>query len=492
MKIDRANLLGDLGAGARPAYQRVYERFRDAVRSGALVKGQRVPSSRELALKYGVARITVTQAYEQLVAEGYLETRRGAGTFVAGELPDVFFRVVDDRVDGGRDPGSLFTESVGKRYLEQPVFLSGCSDLGAFPRELWLKLFARQLRGSTDALNTYGHGEGGFLGLRVAIAGHLSTQRGVRCEAGQILVLSGSQPGIELVARALVKPGDRVAVENPSYRGIVDSFRLNGAEICSVLVDEQGMLVENLRKMKVAPRVVVVTPARQFPLGVAMPVGRQAALLEWARETGAWILEDDYDSEFQFRGKPLPAMQGLAKYERILYLGTFTRSMFPDLRIGYLVVPSAVYPDFLALWKTAAMNPPVSLQATLAVFMRECHYLRHLRKMRLLYAKRCKWLAERVVAVLGDWIELGPTDGGMHFVGYYRKPVDAKRLREEGRKRGYSFKSISSYGPARVERDGMMFGFSSFEAKKMEEGLAVLREVLESVPVTTKRLEGGL
>ncbi len=479
MDIDRANLGDDLGVGAKPAYQRVYERFRDAVRDGLLLSGQRLPSSRELASRWGVARITVTQAYEQLVAEGYLETRRGAGTFVAEELPDGFFRA------GGayenRDTRSLLTKSEQVRYLEQPAFLSGCADLEAFPRELWLKLYGKRLRGSAYSLNTYGHGDGGYWGLREAIAAHLSTQRGVRCEAGQVLILSGSQPGIELVARALVKSGDRVAVENPCYGGIANSFRLNGAEVCSVPVDEQGMLVDRLRELKKTLKAVVVTPARQFPLGVAMPVGRQAALLEWAREAGAWILEDDYDSEFRFRGKPLPAMQGLSDYDRILYLGTFTRSMFPDLRIGYLVVPKKVYPDFLALWKAAAMNPPVSLQATLADFMLECHYLRHVRRMRKLYAKRCGWLAERVEALLGKWIEVGLTDGGMHFVGYYKKPIDALWLAEEGKKRGYVFMSISSYGPDPVERDGMMFGFSSFSEEKMETGLQVLRELLEGM-----------
>lgn len=479
MEFDRANFLGK---GKLFAYRRVYEAFRDAVRAGQLAAGQKVPSSRELAARWSVARITVTQAYEQLVAEGYLETRRGAGTFVAGELPDGFFRA--ESVGGIGSDGAEVCRVEGQRYLEQPAFLSGCADLEAFPMELWLKLYAKQLRGSAYSLNNYGHGEGGYLGLREAIAGHLRTQRGVCCEAGQILILSGSQPGIELVARALVKSGDRVAVENPSYRGIVDSFRLNGAEVCGVSVDGQGLVVDELRGMRKAPRVVVATPVRQFPLGVAMPVGRQVELLEWARETGAWILEDDYDSEFRFRGKPLPAMQGLASSERILYLGTFTRSLFPDLRIGYLVVPKAVYPDFLTLWKTGAMNPPVAMQATLAEFMRECHYQRHVRKMRKLYAKRCKWLAERVEAELGKWIEVGLTDGGMHFVGYFRKAVDVEWLAAEGRKRGCVFMPISSYavpGAGGVERDGLMFGFSSFGEEKMLEGVRVLKEVLEGM-----------
>lgn len=476
VKKNKSNLLPELVLGKRPAYRRVYETFRDAIRCGQLQTGQQVPSSRELAHRYGVARITVTQGYEQLIAEGYLETRRGAGTFVAKELPEEFFRASETSAGDKLEE----TNSVSERYIEQPPFLSGCTELDTFPLEIWLKLYAKQMRGSPYSLNTYNHGTGGFLGLREAIAGHLTTQRGVRCDADQILILSGSQPGIELVARALVRPGDRVAVENPSYRGIVNSFRLNGAEICSLPADEHGMDVEKLRSLRKAPRVVVVTPARQFPLGTAMPVGRQAALLEWARENEAWILEDDYDSEFRFRGKPLPAMQGNSDYERILYLGTFTRSMFPDLRIGYLVVPKIVYPDFLALWKTAAMNPSVSMQATLADFIRECHYQRHIRKMRLLYAKRCKWLAGRVDALLGDWLDVGLTDGGLHFVAYYQKPIDVKWLAEEGRKRGYVFMSISSYGPDPVERDGMMFGFSSFSEERMEEGLMVLKEVLTS------------
>ncbi|MDQ8185084.1 PLP-dependent aminotransferase family protein [Pelagicoccus sp. SDUM812002] len=480
MKRDKSTALPRLKRGQLPAYQRVYEAFRDAVRSGQLKSGQRVPSSRELALKYGVARITVTQGYEQLIAEGYLETKKGSGTFVAKELPDGFFRAGLDGKQSRPIERPRPHRGSASSYIEQPPFLSGCAALDDFPAELWLKLYAKQLRGSPYSLNTYGHGEGGFRELREAIAGHLSTQRGVRCEAGQVLILSGSQPGIELVARALVNLGDTVAVENPSYRGITNSFRMNGAKIRSVPLDEQGMLVDVLDRMKTVPRVVVVTPARQFPLGVAMPVGRQAALLEWARKSGAWILEDDYDSEFRFRGKPLPAMQSLSNQDRILYLGTFTRSMFPDLRIGYLVVPRSVYPDFLALWKTAAMNPPVSLQATLAAFIREGHFQRHLRKMRKLYERRSRWLAERVEDLLGDWIEVGVTDGGMHFVGYYKQPVDPLRLAEEGRKRGYVFMSISSYGPDSVERDGLIFGFSSFSEEKMEAGLQALREVLES------------
>lgn len=486
MKTNKSNLLPQLQAGKRPAYRRVYETFRDAIRGGILVAGQRVPSSRELARLYGVARITVTQGYEQLVAEGYLETRQGAGSFVAKELPEGFFRATGA---GSGDDGNASKTGVSpvaqnmptiSYYFEQPAFLSGCPDLEAFPMELWLRLLGKQLRGSTYSLNTYNHGNGGTFRLREAITGHLVTQRGVRCDPDRILILSGSQPGIELIARILVESGDRVAVENPCYGGIVDSFRLNGAEICAVPVDEDGLLVEKLSAINPAPKVVVVTPARQFPLGMAMPIGRQAALVEWAKETGAWILEDDYDSEFRFRGKPLPAMQGTFDYQRILYLGTFSRSMFPDLRLGYLVLPKKVYPDFKALWKTAAMNPCVSMQATLAEFMRECHYQRHLRKMRKLYEQRCKWLAERVEALLGEWMEVGLTDGGLHFVAYYKNPIDVERLAAEGRSRGYVFMSISSYGPDSVERDGMMFGFSSFREEEMEKGLIALREVLEA------------
>lgn len=480
LKYDKTSLVPGLAEGDRPAYRRVYETFRDGVRGGRLKPGQAVPSSRELGRIYGLSRVTIVQAYEQLIAEGYLETKRGAGTFVAAELPESFFRAVRRKSNGGSEVGQGSQGAVEK-YIEQPAFLSGCSDLESFPMELWLKLYAKHLRGSPYSLNSYKHGEGGYSGLREAIASHLTTHRGVRCDADQILILSGSQPGIELVARALVKLGDRVAVENPSYRGIANSFRLNGAEIRTVPVDEQGLRVDCLERGERSPRVVVATPARQFPLGVAMPIARQLALLEWAKETGGWILEDDYDSEFRFRGRPLPAMQGLSDFERILYLGTFTRSMFPDLRIGYLVVPRKVYPDFLTLWQTAAMNPPVALQATLAEFIGECHFQRHVRKMRSLYAARCRWLAARVEEVLGDWMEVGLTDGGMHFVGYYKRAIDPIWLAAEGRKRGYVFMSISSYGPDPVERDGMMFGFSSFSEEKMEEGLLVLREVLRGV-----------
>ncbi|MDQ8203130.1 PLP-dependent aminotransferase family protein [Pelagicoccus sp. SDUM812003] len=475
MEIDRATYVPELRGGREAGYRRVYEAFREAIRLGQLSGGRKVPSSRELAARYGVARITVTQAYEQLVAEGYLETRRGAGTFVAKALPEGFFRA------GGDENGARVRIREGtSRYVEQPAFLSGCPALDAFPVERWLKCYAKYLRGSTYSLNTYGHGDGGYGRLREAIAGHLRTQRGVRCEAGQILILSGSQPGIELVARALVKPGDRVGTENPCFRGIVDSFRLNGAEVCGVPVDELGMRVGELKRMRKALRVVVTTPARQFPLGYAMPVGRQAELLEWAREKEAWILEDDYDSEFRFRGKPLPAMQGITPNERILYLGTFSRSMFPDVRIGYLVVPKSVYPDFLTLWKAGAMNPPVSMQAALAEFIEAGDFERHLRKMRLLYARRCRWLAELVERELGEWLELGVADGGLHFVGYFRSEVDGELVARLAGEKGVVVYPISRYGvaDAQLERNGLMFGFSSFGEEAMERGVRVLREVL--------------
>nr|WP_281384376.1 PLP-dependent aminotransferase family protein [Pelagicoccus albus] len=336
------------------------------------------------------------------------------------------------------------------------------------------------MRGSPDSLNTYGHGEGGYLGLREAIAGHLRTHRGVRCSADQILIFNGSQPGLDLVARALVESGDRVAVEDPCFKGVADAFRMSGAEVLPVPVDLEGMKVEELLAQKRSVRLVVATPARQFPIGSAMPVGRQAVLLEWARKKGAWILEDDYDSEFRFRGKPLPAMQGLAGYDRILYLGTFTRSMFPDVRIGYLVVPKHAYPDFLTLWKVGAMNPSISIQATLAEFIRQGHYLRHVRKMRQLYAKRSHWLADKVLEMLGDWIELGPTDGGMHFVGFFKKPVDIRSLAKSGSEQGYAFRALSSYAIETKGRDGLMFGFSSFSESKMLDALTVLRGILSA------------
>lgn len=471
-----------LSAKDRPAYQRLYDSFRRAILEQQLVAGQRLPSSRELAAFYGVARITVMQAYEQLIAEGYLEGRPGSGTYVSAELPDQFLHASGASVaDEGRVVAAPSERDAGSRYVSQKPFLSGCPDLDRFPRELWLKLYSRHLRGSSQSLNMYGHGEGGYRGLRESIAAYLNTHRGVVCDAERILILSGSQPGIELVARALGGPGKVVAVENPSYRGIAKAFRMNGAGVSGVQVDDQGLVVGELAARRPAPSVVVVTPSRQFPLGTAMPVSRRAELLTWAYAKRAWVLEDDYDSEFRFRGNPLPAMQGMDLEGRTLYLGTFSRSMFPDLRIGYLVAPERIREDLLELWRTSGMSPPVAIQATLADFMREGHYLRHIRKMRQLYARRCGRLVALLEARLSDWLEAGPTDGGLHLVGYLRRKLDMDALVKRGAEKGLELFPLSRYAVGPLERDGLILGFSSYDEDALEAGVERLGEVLEEL-----------
>lgn len=470
--------LPKLSRGKKPAYQRLYSAFRDAILKHQLKANEQLPSTRNLAAFYGIARNTVMQAYEQLISEGYLEGRRGAGTFVSAELPERFLK-------SQRATNSPHTKA-GKAFKSRPAnfpkhlpLSSGYPDLEHFPREHWIKLYNRQLRTSISSLNWYDHEAGGYAPLREAIATYLNTHRGLVCDPEQILILSGSQPGIELAARALIKSGDRVAVENPSYRGIANAFRLNNAKLVAIPVDEQGMNVVALRRKKRAPQMAVVTPSRHFPLGHAMPVSRRAELLEWAHENRSWILEDDYDSEFRFRGNPLPAMQGMDPEGRTLYLGTFSRSMFPDLRIGYLVAPHRIVPDLHSVWQAAGMNPPLATQATLAEFIRDGSYLRHVRKMRILYSKRCTFLKALIQDKLNDWLEVGTTDGGLHLVAFLKQSIDAEAFASEALQKGISLSPLSRCAIKPIARDGFVLGFSSDTETVARKAVETLRKLFE-------------
>lgn len=457
-----------------PAWRRVCEALRRAVVSGALAPGRRLPSTRDLAGFYGVSRNTILQAYEQLTAEGYLEGRRGSGTYVLASLPEGFLQVAPAAPEASRKQ----TRSASRRQLAPPPFLSGISDLESFPAETWLKLQREFVRSSPYSLSGYGH-ELGYEPLRAAIAGHLSSHRGVVCSPGQILVLSGSLPGIELSARALTGPGDVVAIETPCYPGSAQALRLHGASVVGVPVDEGGISIDALRALPKPPRLVVVTPSRQFPLGYSMPFARRVELLRWARESKAWILEDDYDSEFRFRGNPFPALQGLDTEGRTLYLGTFSKTMFPDLRIGYLTMPDFLRDSLVAFWRAGARGPPIATQATLAAFFERGHYLRHIRAMRALYARRCRALATLVEGKLGRWLELGPTDGGLHFVAFARPGFDADALAARAREKGVLLNPVSKYDVGKPSRPGLVFGYASYGERAMKRAVAALQEAFE-------------
>jgi GntR family transcriptional regulator/MocR family aminotransferase len=401
-----------------PLYLQLYEWFRGAIIAGQMRPGQRVPATRTLATELKISRIPVLNAYEQLLAEGYFEARVGAGTCVAGSIPD---EALNPAAGKARDlqptpefNTQLNTQPAARRLSRRGVALtelpaqSWLNALGAFrvslpaldhfPMGVWSKLMARHCRRPAAGIMAYGDAMG-YQPLREAIAEYLGAFRAVRCDVSQILVTTGSQQGLQLSAQVLVDPKDRVLIEEPGYPGARQAFRAAGAELIPVPVDEEGLNMGELlapgRRGQNA-RAVYITPSHQYPLGTTMSATRRMLLLNWAVRTGAWIIEDDYDSEYRFDTRPIASLQGLETSARVIYVGTFSKVMFPALRVGYLVVPKDLVSAFSAARDAADVFSATLYQAVLTDFIREGHFARHIRRMRMLYMERRRTLTEEI------------------------------------------------------------------------------------------------
>ena len=352
-----------------PLYKQLYERLRGAILAGRLERGARLPSTRTLASELGISRSTTVLAYTQLLLEGYLESRAGQGTLVARDLPATLFheQTVQTPVSLTGAPKTSLTPLASRvrslqdmpfpERLEEPAggaFRGGEPALDLFPFEVWARLIARRARQSLHAFAHY-QPPAGYYPLREAIAAQIGITRGVRCTPEQIIITAGSQGAFDLAARTLLNPGEAVWMENPCYFGARGALLAAGARLVPVPVDEQGLVVETGRKRCPVARLVSTTPSHQFPTGVTMSLSRRLALLDWARETGAWILEDDYDSEYRSSGRPLEALQGLDHAGRVLYIGTFSKVLFPALRLGYLVAPAELVEPLLTFCMRAIM-----------------------------------------------------------------------------------------------------------------------------------------
>jgi GntR family transcriptional regulator/MocR family aminotransferase len=466
-------------------YRWLYDELRAAILDGRLRPGARLPGTRDLAAAYRLSRATIVTAFDQLKSEGYVEGRSGSGTYVSQVLPEQLLTVCGPRSEKRLPHAHVKLSSYAHRL--QPfrgtpprpmrAFRANQPALDLFPTTLWAQVAARRLR--RVSTNLLAGGEAlGYRPLREAVADYLNTSRGVKCTADQVLILSGAQEALDRTARILLNPGEPVWMEEPGYPGAAVVFRAVGARICPVPVDAEGLDLEKGRKKWKSARLAYVTPAHQFPLGVTMSLRRRLALLEWARRSGTLIFEDDYDSEYRYSGRPIPAMQGLDRSGVVIFAGSFTAVLFPALRLGYLVVPEEMVDVFAAAESVSTSHPPLLDQAILCDFITEGHFARHIRRMRELYAERLGVLLECSREKLAGSLEISTVEAGLQTVGWLKGGMRAERVAKLAAQRNVEVVPLSRYASGRSRREGLILGFAAVDAKQLRRGAEELARVL--------------
>lgn len=466
-------------AERRTLREQVCAAIRQALHGGHLQHDERLPSSRQLALDLGVSRVTVEGAYGQLEAEGYLRRQVGGGTFVA--LASARKAILAPKAKpaparlSGR--GAAIVAGGGCRDTRVPQAFSGASpDLDAFPLETWHKLGNRlSRRGGRDLLG-FGDPQG-FAPLRNAVAHYLNQSRGVHCSAEQILILTSSQQALTLIATLLLDEGDAAWVEDPCYEGARTAFASVGARLVPVTVDTDGMDI-GLAPPGPAPRLIYLTPSHQYPTGASLSLARRMDMLELARDRGAWIVEDDYDSEFHYDGRPLPSLQGLDRHERVLYVGTFSKVLFPALRLAYLVLPPSLVEAFTLARTVQDGHTTQWTQAVTTAFIEDGHFAAHLRQMRQLYRSRRDLLREELDKRTRGWLEVLPTSGGLKMA-VHLPPGKEEVYTRRAAQLGIATPGLSKLylGPA---RDGWLLGFSALDNAAIRHGALQLARVAEA------------
>ena len=455
-------------------HRQIYDQWRAGILTGRFRRVERVPSTRELCTGLEVSRSTVTQAYDQLIAEGYLESSQGSGTFVCRELPDELLQPGRTHAPkpAKTPPIRLSRYGAGLEedfsYPQVPAgfirFTQWRPDLTLFPLPIWRKLVMRRLRSAVGELFDYADQSAGYEPLRNEIAAYVSRSRAVRCTPEQVLIVNGSAQGIDLCARLLLEAGDEVAVENPGYHGAHRIFAGYGARMRPARIDENGIVIGDLGKKA---RLVYVTPSHQFPTGVAMSLTRRLELIEWSRCNNAVIIEDDYDSEYRYSGPPLPSLQGLATGVAVIYIGTFSKVMFPSLRIGYVIAPESLVARLRRAKWLADRHTPVPEQAALADFIAEGHLERHIRRMRRIYGERRDALVESLDRHFGDGVQIHGDAAGMHVLVRFKD----ERIAERAEEAKVQLISSGAYYLTEPPSGEFVLGFSSIGERSIREGI---------------------
>lgn len=472
-------------AAGVPLYRWLYEQLRATILEGRLHPGARLPATRDVGEMYKLSRATVVTAFEQLKSEGYVEGRTGSGTYVSKVLPEQLLLAGGLRQEGRLPHRRICFSAYAKRLQPfrsvpaQPVraFRANQPALDLFPTALWAQVASRRLRRASTKLLAGGETLG-YRPLREAVAEYLNTSRGVRCTAEQVLIVSGALEGLDRTARLVLNPGEPAWMEEPGYPSAAAVLRAVGATVCGVPVDSEGLnLGRGIRRWP-RPRLIYVTPAHQFPLGVAMSLRRRLALLEWARKAGVLIFEDDYDSEYRYSGRPVPALQGLDRSGVVIFGGSFSAVMFPAMRLGYLVVPPEMMDVFAAAQSVSKHHPPLLGQAVLCDFISEGHFARHIRRMREVYAERLNVLLKAVREHLEGAVEISNVEAGLQTIGWLRGKIRAEDVALAAAKKNVEVVPLSRYAFGRTRGNGIVLGFAAVEPKELRRGVEELAAVL--------------
>ena len=466
-----------------PFYVQIYDGYRGAIISGQLAPGQRLPSTRTISEQLEISRFPTLSAFEQLLDDGYIVGRVGSGTFVRDQIPEDLIKPISLRKpapaydrSSPRIPQSDDWSSVGKLG----PFRVGVPALDRFPGKVFARLVQRHALTALPEAMAYSD-PAGYPPLREAIAEYLRTTRAGTCDASQVLIVTGSQMGLVMSAMALTTPDTLVCVEEPGYPGVRQAMGLSNAQVIGVGVDDGGIDVAAIKRITDTVKVVCVTPARQFPLGPAMEVTRRLELLNWAAAHDAWIIEDDYDSEFLYSRRPLGALQGMGTSDQVVYVGTFSKVMFPAMRLGYIVVPPALMSRFVEIRMSLDICPPMLYQLVLTDFMNEGHLGRHVLRMRGVYLARRNALLSAMHEHASDVLVPGNSDAGLHVVAYLPDGVDDQEVVRRASAQGLYPQALSTCYAGRAARPGLILGFGGSDECAFPGAVGALADIIRGM-----------
>lgn len=473
-----------------PLYKQVYEELRQAILNGRLNVGSRLPATRDLADDLGVSRNTVLGSYQQLFAEGYIEGHVGSGTFVAHTLPEEMLEAQTERMHVNEQPtkgrhlsrrGQKLTATspnlINSIFGKPIPFRSAIPDFSNFPFDVWARLMSKHNREPSLDMLSYAF-PAGYPLLREAVAEYLKSSRAVKCKPEQVIIIPGAQVALEIITQILLDKNETALVEDPGYFGVRAAFARGGIRIVPIPVDKDGISIQAIRKIRSQAALVYVTPSHQFPLGVTMSLPRRLELLDWARQKNAWIIEDDCDGEYRYDGRPIPSLQGLDDGHQVIYIGTFSKVLFPSLRIGYMIVPLELINAFVTARVMVDLQSSTIPQAALADFIQEGHFARHVRRMRKLYAQRQKYFVSVAESELQGLIEIEKSEAGMHLIGWLPRDKNDRIIARAALQQKLMTHPLSAFALKPLNRGALVLGYTAFNERQILSGIRRLGSIL--------------